>query len=854
MPGREHLPYLDIKGWQGLNTKSASEAVQAEQLRIADNCDFFEEYGAVSKIRGSSRILSTPYLESGTAQQITWIDFYKAPDLDGTILRHTLVAAGTTLGRVENNQITPLLTGRTANLFHTADRLDRFMFITNYNPDRIGEGDALVKYDGAVMTNWGVEAPGGNSVVIDPFSSASSWTSSFCSLSDQTNATTGDVTWDGDSMKVNAVFYNRGNFSFEKATEHYYAHIDGGTDLIPDNKRLTPEAVPNRVAFFTYLPRGVLTASLTNPTNTGFRTSGASLSVYVSPDASTTVNNNWQFDFTNGTFVEGWNKIQLDFTAGPPGGSQASSPPGQEFGTFYPETQSVKRTKFEFYLSTKDTTVNNIRMDRYEHFDEGALVASASGTGSITGIYSYKVVYVSKYGQLSNAGPQSVNITAASHLQIDLTRIPVSADLQVVSRRIYRTVGNGSVWLFLTTIEDNVSTTFTDTTADGSLSNETAPQAGDFSDDNFVPPKAGIVKVWKKTVFMAGDPQNPYTLFYSEDNEPESFPLINTFELDAKITAMYESYSGLVVETETGKWQVIGDNPDYSLDKIVAGMGCVGRRAAGTARLIGYAVDRDGMRLFDLSETKKISEPIRDKYDDSSVINKANVELIHTVHSKSKNLILQFNPDSNGDYSSIFAYQYPIDQVETGYWTEIKTPSVANLNFLDATEIEDSDGNFQILVGGDDGMVYRLFDESSKNWVDAAGTTYAIDTKIQIPYVRPGFMGVEVEGATGRIAPIKLELRVGSDDACVWTGTVDTANGNDQTLATSTSALTMQFGANNSLIRQSIPSSGTTPAEYVRLTFQNDEKDVYCKILAARLFFRVQPAHIEVLDVDNVVS
>ncbi|KKL70944.1 hypothetical protein LCGC14_2099880, partial [marine sediment metagenome] len=179
MAGREHLPYLDVKGWQGLNTKSTAEAISPEQLRIADNCDFFEEYGAISKIRGSSRILSTPYKESGVAKKISWIDFYKAPDLDGTILRHTLVAAGTTLGRVENNQITNLLTGRTANLFHTADMLDRFMYITNYNPDRIGEGDALVKYDGAVMSNWGVEAPGGASTVIDAFSDQSLWTASF---------------------------------------------------------------------------------------------------------------------------------------------------------------------------------------------------------------------------------------------------------------------------------------------------------------------------------------------------------------------------------------------------------------------------------------------------------------------------------------------------------------------------------------------------------------------------------------------------------------------------------------------------------------------------------------------------
>jgi hypothetical protein len=306
-----------------------------------------------------------------------------------------------------------------------------------------------------------------------------------------------------------------------------------------------------------------------------------------------------------------------------------------------------------------------------------------------------------------------------------------------------------------------------------------------------------------------------------------------------------------VVETETGKWQLIGDNPDYSFDKIVQNMGCVGRRAAGTARLIGFSVDRDGMRLFDLSETKKISEPIRDKYD---TLDKVNIELIHTVHSRSKNMILQFNPNSSGVYDSIFCYQYPIDSVEAGYWTEIVTPTAANLNFLDATEIEDSNGDFQILAGGADGMIYRLFNNASKNWVDAAGVTYAIDTKLRTHYMRVGNLGGEVELSTGRIAPHTVEMRIGSDDACIWTATVETALGISQTLALSSSALTMQFGTNNSLIRQRVPNSETTPGEYVRLTWQNAEKDVYTKLLASRFFYHVQPALAVETDVDNTTS
>jgi hypothetical protein len=844
MAGRPPIPFLDIKGFQGLYTKSAPEMLQAEQLDIAQNCDYFEQYGALSKIRGSSRVLDETYKEGGTAQKISWVGFYKAPDLDGTILRHTLVAAGTAIGRVENGQITKLAQGRTADLYHQATMQDSLLYITNYNPDRVGEGDQMIKYDGKVITNWGIAAPGSQPTVIDNFDDASSWTATNCAASDQTNATTGHVTWDGAATRIDHEFYTTDTFSIEKAHGDFYAHGD---------TRGTGDAVRDRVSFFAYLPRGSLTASITNPTDAGFSTRGPAISVYVSPDPETVMDTNWQFDFSQGWLVEGWNKLNLDFASGSPGVARTiNTPPGQTKGFFYPEMHSIKRTRFEFYMSTAQTTVEGIRLDRYEKYDEGAPVAVPTGSGSLSGVYSYKVIYVSKYGQYSNTGPASVNVTAASHASIELSRIPVSSDPQVVARRLYRTVGNGSVWLYLDEILDNTSTTYSDTTADGSLGNETPPQAGDYADDNSVPPKCGIVKAWKKTIFMAGDPQNPYTLYYSEDDEGESFPLINALELDEKITGIYESYSGLVIETETGKWQLIGSNPDFSLDKIIHGVGCVGRRACGTARTVGWSVDRDGMRIFDLSETKKISEPIRDKYDDD--LNKANIELIHATHLRSRNCILQFNPDASGNYTTIWSYQYAMDEVGAGYWSTIETPSAANLNFLDSEEIEDSNGDFKLYAGGADGMLYHIFDSSSKNWVDAAGTEYAVDTKIRTPYLRVGYLGSEIEQASGRINPHTLEVRVGADDACIWTGTVETARGITQTLATDSSELSLQFGTNNSLIRQRVPSQGSTPAEYVRLTLQNAEADVYCKLMAMRFFYHTQPAQFDELAVDNTTS
>ena len=55
MPGeRGKLTRLEFKNFIGLNTKSSSETLQDQQLRIADNADFFSSYGAVSKAGGGA--------------------------------------------------------------------------------------------------------------------------------------------------------------------------------------------------------------------------------------------------------------------------------------------------------------------------------------------------------------------------------------------------------------------------------------------------------------------------------------------------------------------------------------------------------------------------------------------------------------------------------------------------------------------------------------------------------------------------------------------------------------------------------------------------------------------------------
>lgn len=818
---RFKLPYVDLKNIKGLYTKSSPDVLEAEQLRVAENCDFFDTYGAIAKVRGTTRVLSSQYSESGVVKSIPWVEFYKAVNLTGAIDRQVLCSAGTTLAKVDGSSLTTLQSGRTQDLFHMATQLGRFMYITNYDTDKVGVGDELVKYDGKVITKWGITPPGSEEIVREAFDDSTDWTASNVTVSDES-----DITIDGEdgSIKLDKTITTERIFSIEKAFDSPF--------YVTKDERDTSKSPGNRINFWTYIPPGELTDD--SVATNSFDPYEAAMAVWVSPDADTVENNHWKFYFQIGELVEGWNKLNLNFSGSPQG----------VLGDFYPDDSILRRIRFDFRVESQENTKSGLVLDRFVQLDEGTPIATPSGSGTFTGDYSYKVSYVSKYGSESNAGPPSRTVTTSSHGLIELRNLPVSTDPQVVARRLYRTVAGGSIYLFLDQINNNKRTDYSDIIPDGSLGVTTPPQAGDFADDNSTPPKAGIVQKWKRTVFMAGDPLNPTTLYYSEDDDPESFPLNNAFLFDNKITAIYESRAALIVETQTSKWQVIGDNPDFSVDKIVDNIGCVGRRAAGTSKLVGYAVDRDGLRLFDGNDMLKISEPIRDKYDTD--IDKTNIELMHLAHSRDRNSLLQFNPDTTTPipkYTSIFHYNYTIDDIWKGYWSTLELPS--DLNVVDATEIEDSNGAYHLYVSSDDGMIFELFDDDAKNWTLADGTTQAIKTKFTTPFLRLGELG-KTEGSgnesgTGRVSPRFVELRLKDNTNINWTITIESADGSAQSQTVRDSqTMTMSFSSTESLVRQSLKQN-FHPGEYFRVTVETNEKDTFAIIAGLRIYFHVHP-------------
>ena len=814
---RRTLPFIDITNLSGLYTKTNPDLLAVNQLRTAENVDFFRVYGAISKINGTKRILSEQYKEAGTAMPISWIGFYKYTSLSGQLRRHTLIAAGTTFQRIESDgSLTLLRSGYPSGIIHTSDMFDRWLLITAQDPDFPGNRGTPLKYDGEKLVDWGIVPPGSQETVQRKFDDTTGWT-----VTNGTLALESTIAWKDKSFKVIKNTTAQSNV--------YIEQLNGSSFAVNDK-------VEDRAYIYVYIPSKFFS---------NLKTSGPALSVYITsqPDFSTDY---YRYDFQIGRLLPGWNKLIMDFSTLPTG----------DFGTVVGNAGNIVNTDLKSIRleANVQNPIQDLELywDHFATLDQGAPIPVNGASGSVftaNDVYSYRITFIKDDGTESNAGPVSptVTIQAASgsntgSASIELSEIPISSDPGVVARNIYRTVRNGNDWLYVDTIYDNVTTTYSDKIADTGLSSQNPPLEGFEILDNSPPPNASIVKVWKRTVFMAGDPLNPSVLYFSRDDIPDAFPLFNAFELDEPITGIFETSSSLIVTTATSYWRVFGDNPDYIVEKIVDGFGAVGPRAVGSARIIGWAGDFDGLRLYDSSNTVKITEVVQDLY---SSFNKQNLHKLLTVHNRKTNSFLII-PEEN---DPIIHYQYAIDDMRNGWFSTIKLDSNLNFKILDAQEIEDSNGQFHLYIGGSDGMVYELFAEDSYDWVDATGKKYPIEMKYSTIYLRAGSTPIPISEVrqepltvTGRVNMRLVEARgyelngKAFNIDCI----LSMANGPDDnnTKIRETKTITMNFPQNSSLQRYSLDMHSD---EFVKVMISNKESGITPIIYGVRIYFMPRP-------------
>lgn len=206
--------------------------------------------------------------------------------------------------------------------------------------------------------------------------------------------------------------------------------------------------------------------------------------------------------------------------------------------------------------------------------------AGAIPAASFKGVYTF---YNSNTDMESNPSPVSNTLALGANRQISWTGIGVSANVQVTSRRIYRSLPDQSGEYFLVAeIPNNVDTTYP---ADNVLAQDLDRAV---SQVNGLPPSNLLFgTVWKERLFAS----DGVDMFHSEDGLIEAFDpdaVIPVFPDDGHELRAIHAYGDRLVIGKTNKIHyLVGSDPDtFALLTLTDRHGCVSHHTMQSAE--GY--------------------------------------------------------------------------------------------------------------------------------------------------------------------------------------------------------------------------------------------------------------------------
>ena len=178
---------------------------------------------------------------------------------------------------------------------------------------------------------------------------------------------------------------------------------------------------------------------------------------------------------------------------------------------------------------------------------------ACNATGALTGLYNYKVTWVNSALVEGDVGIESESLTVASAV-ISLTSIPIAPQSYGVnSRKIYRTETSGTTFLLVTTISDNTTTTYTDSTVDADLGSAAPNDVGE-------PPQWAFCITFKDRLFAVDTTNSPQFVYYSDLGEPYTWPSSNFIKIDQgdgeEITGLGIQQNSLIVYKRNSVWLI----------------------------------------------------------------------------------------------------------------------------------------------------------------------------------------------------------------------------------------------------------------------------------------------------------
>ena len=365
-------------------------------------------------------------------------------------------------------------------------------------------------------------------------------------------------------------------------------------------------------------------------------------------------------------------------------------------------------------------------------------VTRTGTTGSYT--YSYKITAVTSVGETeaSTAGTQVANVNtldSSTYMTVSWSAVTNATGYNVYGRK-------DGFWYFMKYLEGNASTSYVDKGQD-------TPQ------DSFTPPEGNTtggargkyISVYKDSLFLYGDPDNPSRLYYSAGGDRISdFSVssgggfIDVSKNDGqKGTGLIVFKNSLLVFKEGSIYQFSFNTSGLpQLTQVTPAVGCNAPRSiVAVENDIFFASDRGIFTIgneagfaFDVLRTNELSSVIRPVYKTIDPAYLENMAAIY-INDASKNLVV-FAYTPLGSTTNSKAIIYDRERLGWYTWTNIQANCFATYKDISKTTRfiygDDSSGYVKELATGSNDFGtsiagrFRLKSESFSN------AQYGLDT------------------------------------------------------------------------------------------------------------------------------
>lgn len=318
--------------------------------------------------------------------------------------------------------------------------------------------------------------------------------------------------------------------------------------------------------------------------------------------------------------------------------------------------------------------------------ESGAGAAEAT-RGGVQGTYRYRVTFLNTTtGNRSNPGTVTQVAKDVNRGYVRLTNIPTSGDAQVDAREIWRTMGDGTRFFKIATIEDNSTTTFDDQVADyaglDSAPGVTVMTTEELPLDNDVPfADHDQHVILKMTAFwISSDSLKAGRLYYSPIGRPESQKGYIDVSSTEALRRMVVYQGILYVFSESKLYRIQGTDPYFAYE--ISGVPGVTSHSRRTVVATPFGIvwcAQDGIRIFNGSISKLLNfDPI------GRVFRGETAEII----SPFEGTVAEY---ARGEYLVSNGSQMLACEIESGAWRHVGFENVTSLYY----EIDDD-----VLQGG----------------------------------------------------------------------------------------------------------------------------------------------------------